>query len=62
MPGAQGFGQIVDPHSAAALFGAHLDYSAVFLMCTGAALAGLVVSGMTYPCLRRTIATLADTS
>jgi hypothetical protein len=31
-------------------------------MCTGAALAGLVVYGTMYPCLRRTIPMLADAS
>ena len=63
MPGgAQGLGQIVGPNIAAALLGAHLGYSAVFLMCTGAALAGLVIYGTMYLSLRRTIPRLADAS
>jgi hypothetical protein len=62
MPGAQGLGQIVGPNIAATLLGAHLGCSAVFLMCTGAALVGLIGCGTMYLCLRRTIPTLGDTS
>jgi len=62
MPGAQGLGQIVGPNIAASLLGARLGYSAVFIMCAVAALAGLVVYGTMYLRLRRTIPALADAS
>jgi hypothetical protein len=62
MPGAQGLGQIVGPNIAASLLGAQLGYRAVFIMCSAAALAGLVVYGTMYLRLRRTIPALADAS
>jgi hypothetical protein len=62
MPGAQGLGQIVGPNIAATLLGAQLGYSAVFIMGSVAALAGLAVYGAMYLHLRRTIPALADAS
>ncbi len=62
MPGAQGLGRIIGPNVAATPLGAHLGYSAVCRMCTGAARVGLVACGTLYPCLGRSIATLADAS
>ena len=53
---------MVGPNIAATLLGAHLGYSAVFLMCTGAALVGLIGYGTMCLCLRRTIPALADAS
>ena len=60
MAGAQGLGQIVGPNIAATLLCARLGCSAVFLMCTGAALVGLTGYGAIYLCLRRTIPALAS--
>ena len=60
MPGAQGLGQIVGPNLAATQLGAGMGYSAVFMMCSAAAAAGLVIYGAMYLWLRRTIPALAE--
>jgi predicted MFS family arabinose efflux permease len=60
IPGAQGLGQIAGPNIAASLLGAGLGYGAVFRMSAAAALAGLVIFGLTYLWLRRNIPALAD--
>ena len=62
MPGAQGLGQIVGPNIAASILGAKLGYSAVFVMCAGAALCGLAVYALMYLKLRKTIPALANAS
>ena len=62
MPGAQGLGQIVGPNIAASMLGAGLGYSAVFIMCSSAAVLGLMVYGGMYIWLRRTIPALAEAS
>jgi len=62
MPGAQGLGQIVGPNIAASLLAAGLGYSAVFIMCAGAAILGLLVYGGMYIWLRRIIPALAEAS
>jgi predicted MFS family arabinose efflux permease len=60
MPGAQGLGQIVGPNLAATQLGAGMGYSAVFVMCSSAAVVGLVIYGAMYLWLRRTIPALAE--
>jgi predicted MFS family arabinose efflux permease len=60
IPGAQGLGQIAGPNIAASLLGAGLGYGAVFRMSAAAALAGMVIFGLTYLWLRRNIPALAD--
>jgi predicted MFS family arabinose efflux permease len=60
IPGAQGLGQIVGPNIAASLLGAGLGYGAVFRMSAAAALAAMVIFGLTYLWLRRNIPALAD--
>ena len=59
MPGAQGLGQIVGPNIAASMLGAGMGYSKVFVMCSTAAMVGLVIYGAMYLWLRRTIPALA---
>ena len=54
MPGAQGLGQIIGPNLAASLLGGELGYSAVFLMCSVAALLGMLIYGALYFSLSRT--------
>jgi MFS family permease len=43
MPAAQGLGQIIGPNLAASILGLKLGYSAVFLMCSGAALMAMLI-------------------
>ena len=43
MPAAQGLGQIIGPNLAASILGLELGYSAVFLMCSGAALMAMLI-------------------
>ncbi|HEY5658428.1 MAG TPA: MFS transporter, partial [Myxococcota bacterium] len=62
IPGAQGLGQIAGPNIAASLLAAELGYSAVFVMCAGAALTGLAIYALMYLYLRRSIPALADAS
>jgi predicted MFS family arabinose efflux permease len=52
MPGAQGLGQIVGPNLAASLLGEDLGYQAVFMMCSGAALLGMLIYAGLYLRLR----------
>jgi predicted MFS family arabinose efflux permease len=59
MPGAQGLGQIVGPNLAASILGAGLGYSKVFVMCSSAAIIGLVIYAVMYIRLRKTIPALA---
>ena len=60
MPGAQGLGQIVGPNLAATQLGAGLGYSSVFIMCSAAAVTGLLIYGAMYLWLRRSIPALAE--
>jgi predicted MFS family arabinose efflux permease len=60
MPGAQGLGQIVGPNIAATQLGAGLGYSSVFIMCSTAAVTGLLIYGAMYLWLRRSIPALAE--
>lgn len=53
MPGAQGLGQIIGPNLAASLLGAKLGYFAVFLMCSLAAVLGMLIYGVLYFALSR---------
>ena len=62
MPGAQGLGQIVGPNLAASQLGAGLGYASVFVMCSVAALTGLVIYGVMYLWLRRAVPALAHAS
>ena len=59
MPGAQGLGQIVGPNVAASMLGAGLGYGKVFVMCSTAAIVGLLIYGAMYLWLRKTIPSLA---
>jgi MFS family permease len=43
MPAAQGLGQIIGPNLAASILGLQLGYSAVFLMCSVAALLAMLI-------------------
>jgi predicted MFS family arabinose efflux permease len=60
MPGAQGLGQIVGPNLAATQLGAGLGYSSVFILCSSAAAAGLLIYGAMYLWLRRRLPALAE--
>jgi predicted MFS family arabinose efflux permease len=60
MPGAQGLGQIVGPNIAASILGAGLGYAAVFKMGAVAAIIGMLIYGVMYLWLKRTIPALAD--
>jgi len=62
MPGAQGLGQIVGPNVAASILGAGLGYDAVFAMCAGAAVMGMLIYLFMYLYLRRNIPALAAAS
>ena len=53
MPGAQGLGQIIGPNLAASLLGAELGYFAVFLMCSLAAVLGMLIYVVLYFALSR---------
>ena len=43
MPGAQGLGQILGPNLAASILALRSDYSAVFIMCSMASIAALII-------------------
>lgn len=59
MPGAQGLGQIIGPNIAASILGAGMGYSTVFMMCSAAAMIGLLIYAGMYIGLRRTVPSLA---
>jgi len=58
MPGAQGLGQIVGPNIAASMLGAGMGYNAVFFLCAGAALIGLLIYLAMYIWLRHRVTEL----
>ncbi|NND44716.1 MAG: MFS transporter [Xanthomonadales bacterium] len=60
MPGAQGLGQIVGPNIGASMLGAGMGYHAVFAMCAGAALVGMLIYLGMYIYLRFRIPALAQ--
>lgn len=62
MPGAQGLGQIIGPNLAASILAAGYGYSGVFILCTCAALTGMLIYASMYIKLRQTIPALADAS
>ncbi len=62
MPGAQGLGQIIGPNLAASMLAAGFGYSGVFILCTCAALTGMLIYASMYIKLRQTIPALADAS
>lgn len=62
MPGAQGLGQIIGPNLAATILAAGYGYSGVFIMCTCAALASMLIYASMYIKLRQAIPALADAS
>lgn len=62
MPGAQGLGQIIGPNLAASILAAGYGYSGVFIMCSLAALTGLLIYASMYIKLRQVIPALADAS
>ena len=59
---AQGLGQIIGPNLAATILAAGYGYSAVFIMCTCAALTAMLIYASTYIKLRQAIPALADAS
>lgn len=62
MPGAQGLGQIIGPNLAASILAAGFGYSGVFILCTCAALTGMLIYATMYLRLRQSIPALADAS
>lgn len=62
LPGAQGLGQIVGPNIAASILAAGLGYGAIFIMCAGASLVGMLIYLFMYLRLKKTIPALADAS
>lgn len=62
MPGAQGLGQIVGPNLAASMLGAGMGYPAVFLMCAGAAIIGMLIYLVMYLWLRQRVPELSSRS
>jgi len=62
MPGAQGLGQIIGPNLAASILAAGFGYSGVFILCTCAALTGMLIYASMYLKLRQAIPALADAS
>jgi len=62
LPAVQGLGQIVGPNIAASMLGAGLGYNNVFLMCSAAAIIGMLIYLMMYIFLRRTVPELAGRS
>jgi len=62
LPAVQGLGQIVGPNIAASMLGAGLGYNNVFLMCSVAAIIGMLIYLMMYIFLRRTVPELAGRS
>ena len=59
MPGAQGLGQWIGPNVAASILGLNMGYSAVFLMCAGAAIMAMLLYAFMYLRFRRTIPAFA---
>ena len=59
MPGAQGLGQWIGPNVAASILGLNMGYSAVFLMCAGAAFVAMLLYAFMYLRFRRTIPAFA---
>ncbi len=62
MPGAQGLGQIIGPNLAATILAAGYGYSGVFIMCSIAALTGMLIYASMYIKLRQAIPALANAS
>jgi len=62
MPGAQGLGQIIGPNLAATILATGYGYPGVFIMCTCAALTGMLIYAAMYLRLRQAIPALADAS
>lgn len=62
MPGAQGLGQIIGPNIAATILARGYGYPGVFIMCTCAALTGMLIYATMYLRLRQAIPALADAS
>lgn len=62
LPGAQGLGQIIGPNLASAILAAGYGYSGVFIMCTCAALTGMLIYASMYIRLRQAIPALANAS
>lgn len=62
LPGAQGLGQIIGPNLAAGILAAGYGYSGVFIMCTCAALTGMLIYASMYIRLRQAIPALANAS
>lgn len=62
MPGAQGLGQIVGPNLAASILGLQLGYRGVFIMCSSAAVLGLVIYLVLYARLKKINPEVADAS
>ena len=62
MPGAQGLGQLIGPNLAASILAAGFGYSGVFILCTCAALTGMLIYASMYIRLKQTIPALADAS
>jgi len=52
MPAVQGLGQIIGPNLAATILGLGLGYSAVFVMCSIAALCGMSIYALMYVLIR----------
>jgi hypothetical protein len=59
MPAAQGLGQIIGPNLAASILGLELGYSAVFLMCSGAALLAMLIYAFLFLRFKRLMPSLA---
>ena len=62
MPGAQGLGTIIGPNLAATILARGYGYPGVFIMCTCAALTGMLIYATMYLRLRQAIPALADAS
>ncbi len=62
LPGAQGLGNILGPNIAASILAAGYGYSGVFIMCTCAALTGMLIYASMYIRLRQAIPALANAS
>lgn len=59
MPAAQGLGQIIGPNLAASILGLKLGYSAVFIMCSGAALLAMLIYAFLFLRFKNSMPTLA---
>jgi hypothetical protein len=60
--GAQRLGQVIGLNLAASILAAGFGYSGVFILCTCAALTGMLIYALIYIKLRPTIPALADAS